>query len=58
MASPATVVVGAVAALAETLDWFRPEAAQELPWCQPVRDDDTPAARAHGAWPETQVRTP
>ncbi len=55
---PAVVVVGAVAALAEELAWFRPEGDQEMPWCRPSPEDPTEIAthsaiaRALGARPE------
>ena len=58
VASPAVVVVGEVAALADSLAWFQPEAAADMPWCRPVPDPETAAARASVARPETHVRTP
>lgn len=57
VAAPAVVVVGEVAALADSLSWFNPEAAQDMPWCRPPRDEETLAARALGARPGPQVRT-
>ena len=57
VAAPAVVVVGGAAALADSLSWFNPEAVQEMPWCRPVHDDETEAARALGARPGPQVRT-
>ncbi|MBI2179109.1 MAG: uroporphyrinogen-III C-methyltransferase [Candidatus Tectomicrobia bacterium] len=58
VAAPAVVVVGEVAALADSLAWFQPEAAPEMPCCRPPRDEETLAARALGARPGPHVRTP